>query len=523
MQQQTCTPSLQNTSIMQKEKDSSSFDIGMLIAFHNVVVHVFALTSSVLFGNGDVGLFVLQSRDILEDVIRAFIVRYGIGYIYQQQSSALSSKKKRKLVDYDRERASKCVRSDWFCPYPRFDDRQFERTFRLTRSMVERLVCSLADYDSFWLSSVDCCGRTSIDPIVKFLAAQKMICFDISFSAFKDYFQMGKSTARLCLEKLTRGIVKCPAISEHYLRAPTKSDARKIVSLHKKVYGIDGCLGSLDVTKIHWSACPVAWKGQFEGKEGYPTIGLEAVADYNLWIWHSAFGFPGSLNDINVWDRLPLLKSMLDGSHGDIEFSFNIGGEEFDLLYYCVDGIYPSLSWFLATINDPTTVLDSFYAPKQEGWRKSIERAFGVLKKKFLSIGTKCLLYHREDMFYLVTAAIVMHNMMVHERIRNDERESENFYDVSDVHSNDCDSDEDNGSTDDRTSDLNQNVVGDFDKMNMRDNVWKYAIVQKRWNELYSEENSLRLQDAVKKSVFKKHFGDDGTLDSLKWQKIMIL
>jgi hypothetical protein len=154
------------------------------------------------------------------------------------------------------------------------------------------------------------------------------------------------------------------------------------VSLHKKVYGIDGCLGCLDVTKIHWSACPVAWKGQFEGKEGYPTIGLEAVADYNLWIWHNAFGFPGSLNNINIWDRSPLLKSMLDGSHDNIDFTFNIGGEEFDQLYYCVDGIYPSLSWFLATINNPTAVLDSFYAPKQEDWRKSIERAFGVWKKK---------------------------------------------------------------------------------------------------------------------------------------------
>ena len=497
-------------------KDSGSFDIGMLVAYHNVLVHVFALTSSVLFHkNRDVGSFVLQSRDILEDVIRAFIDQYDIGYIYHEQSGALPSKKKRKLVDYDRERASKCVRSDWFCPYPRFNDRQFERTFRLKRSMVENLVCSLADYDSFWLSSLDCCGRTSIDPFVKFLAAQKMICYGVSYAAFKDYFQMGESTARLCLEKLTRGIVKCPAISEHYLRAPTKSDARKIVSLHKKVYGIDGCLGSLDVTKIHWSACPVAWKGQFEGKEGYPTIGLEAVADYNLWIWHSAFGFPGSLNDINVWDRSPLLESMLDGTHDNIDFKFTIDGENFEQLYYLVDGIYPSLSRFLATINDPTTTLDCFFAPKQEGWRKSIERAFGVLKKKFLSVGSKCVLYHREDMFYLVTASIVMHNMMVHERIGNEENESETFYDIGDIQSNVCDSDDEDGSRNDRTPEANQNVFADFDMSNMNDNVLKYAIVQKRWNKLYSEENSLRLQDAVKKSVFKKHFGDDGTLNPL--------
>ena len=34
--------------------------------------------------------------------------------------------------------------------------------------------------------------------------------------------------------------------------------------------------------------------------EGYATIGLEAVADYGLWIWHSAFGFPGALNDLRL-------------------------------------------------------------------------------------------------------------------------------------------------------------------------------------------------------------------------------
>ena len=100
--------------------------------------------------------------------------------------------------------------------------------------------------------------------------------------------------------------------------------------MHKKVYGIDGCSGCLDVTKVHWAACPVKWKGQVEGKEGFPTIGLKAVADYYLWIWHSAFGLPSSLNNTNIWDRLPLLQSMLDGHHDKIYFSFNIDGHDFD-------------------------------------------------------------------------------------------------------------------------------------------------------------------------------------------------
>jgi hypothetical protein len=114
---------------------------------------------------------------------------------------------------------------------------------------------------------------------------------------------MGESTGRLCVSMLCPHIVECDDISAYYLRFPTKQDARNITNLHKRQHGIDGMMGSLDVTKVHWANCPTAWHGQFKGEEGIPTISLEAVADYNLWIWHSAFGFPGSLNDLNIWEN----------------------------------------------------------------------------------------------------------------------------------------------------------------------------------------------------------------------------
>lgn len=71
---------------------------------------------------------------------------------------------------------------------------------------------------------------------------------------------------------------------------------------------------------------------------------------------------------------------------------------------------------------------------------------------------------------------------------------------------------------DDKNSNKNMsvcihNTAGNFITSNMRDSILKYSIIQQHWNRLHSEENSLRLQDAVEKFVFKKHFGDDGTLD----------
>jgi len=115
-------------------------------------------------------------------------------------------------------------------------------------------------------------------------------------------------------------------------------------------------------------------------------------------------------------------------------------------------------------------------------------------------------------MFYLVTATIVMHNMMVEVRVDNDEVDNENFYDIGDCHFHQTCLEDESGSEDSFESNVSM-AVGNFDLSHVRDSTLKYSIIQRHWNKLYLEETSLKLQNAVKKYIFKKHFGDDGTLD----------
>ena len=84
-------------------------------------------------------------------------------------------------------------------------------------NMVDILISNLANFDSFWTQTMYCCGRSSIDPIVKFLAGIKMISYGVSFSAYSDYYQMGERPAKLFFTKFCQGMVKCPAISDYYL------------------------------------------------------------------------------------------------------------------------------------------------------------------------------------------------------------------------------------------------------------------------------------------------------------------
>lgn len=337
---------------------------------------------------------------------------------------------KRKKKNYDRVRAYNSVMSDYLGPKPLFDDHQFERIFRVTTGRAEHIISSLSKYDTFWTQTYDALGKPSIAPEVKFLAAQKKLCYGVSFSAFQDYFQMGESTARLCVSKLTRGIVNCPELADVYLRNMSKHDAKRVVEMHKKQHGVNGMVGSLDVMKVHWGNCPTAWKGQFEGKDNEPLIGLEAVADYNLWFWHDCFGFPGALNDINIWEKSTLFESFQDGSFSELDFEYLINEEKFTELYVLVDGIYPELSRFLKTISVSLSKIDRNFSGWQEAKRKDTERAFGVLQKKFHFLVHAIQMHHREDIFYAVRACIAMHNMMVETRIQDNTEEDSSFYEV---------------------------------------------------------------------------------------------
>ena len=191
----------------------------------------------------------------------------------------------------------------------------------------------------------------------------------------------------------------------------------------------------MDVNQIPWGNCPTYLKGQHEGRKGVPTIALEAVIDTNLWFWHWCFGWPGALNDINVWDRSTLLNAILDGSFALIDFVYTINGEVFCVLYFLVDGIYPNLDRFAKTISVPLTLMDAYYVKWQESKRKDAERGFGVWEKKFHSMVHPIQLFHIEDIEYVVGGCICLHNMMVKERLRRDEEEDADYYET--VSSND--------------------------------------------------------------------------------------
>jgi hypothetical protein len=85
-----------------------------------------------------------------------------------------------------------------------------------------------------------------------------------------------------------------------------------------------------------------------------PTIVLEAVASYNLWIWHAYFGLPGSHNDINVLDQSPIFWNIVNGVAPKCEYTINsntytqglLGGWDLPWFFnYSEDDLCTSRTW----------------------------------------------------------------------------------------------------------------------------------------------------------------------------------
>nr|GEV25305.1 hypothetical protein [Tanacetum cinerariifolium] len=165
--------------------------------------------------------------------------------------------------------------------------------------------------------------------------------------ALDEYLQMGATTARTSLQMF------CKVVMELY--------------------------GSIDRTCWPWENCPVACKAQFyRGDHGPdPFILLEAKASNDLWIWHAFVGVSGMNNDVNVLRQSPFFNDLKPGRAPDVPFMAN--NVPYKRGYYLTDA------------------------------RKDVERAFGVLKKKWKLIKHPARGMSRRRLSDVMYTCIVLH------------------------------------------------------------------------------------------------------------------
>ena len=123
--------------------------------------------------------------------------------------------------------------------------------------------------------------KLGLSSLQKMTAALRMFAYGITTDFMDEYVRIAKSTAMMSLKKLVVAVVAI--FSEEYLRSQNNEDITRLLA-HGQNCGLPGMLGSIDCMHWKWKNCLAAWKGMYYGHIREPTIILEAVASYDLWI-----------------------------------------------------------------------------------------------------------------------------------------------------------------------------------------------------------------------------------------------
>ncbi|TVU25793.1 hypothetical protein EJB05_28302 [Eragrostis curvula] len=290
----------------------------------------------------------------------------------------------RRLVPKDHADGEARIMRHYFGANPVYTPEMFRRRFRMKRHVFIRILNGVHSVDRYFQQRENCTGLLGLSPLQKVVAAMRILAYGLPADAVDEYVQIGESTAREALYHFCSVVIA--AFGKEYLRSPTPADVARLLQV-----------------------------GQ---SRGFP-----AVASQDLWIWHAYFGLSGSCNDINVLQRSSIFSVYVRGKTPPIQFTVN--GRTYDMRYYLADGIYPEWPAFVKSVRHPMERKTEHFAAMQEGACKDIERAFGVLQTRWAVIRGPAYGWDRERLSDIMTACIIMHNMIVEDE--KDEATNTNF------------------------------------------------------------------------------------------------
>ncbi|CAL8169178.1 unnamed protein product [Prunus armeniaca] len=242
----------------------------------------------------------------------------------------------------------------------------------------------ICNYDAYFVQKCDATGVLGLLLEQKLTVVIRMLAYGASADQVDEIARMGKSTTLEALVRFFDAVENLYTMD--YLRRPTSRDLQQLLQ-KVEARGFPGMIGSFNCMHCQWKNCPTALQGDYGNRKGQKSIILEAVAGFDTWVWHAFFGVAGSQNDLNV-------------------LVYQIG-------YYLADDIYPRWTTFVKSIPNPRSQKQKLFSTYQEGYRKDVERCFGIIQARWLIIRGAARMFDEEILISIMITCIILHNMIV--------------------------------------------------------------------------------------------------------------
>ena len=226
-----------------------------------------------------------------------------------------------------------------------------------------------------------------------------------------DTFSVHKSTACRIIHRVTAAIAR---LRPNYVRFPTTGQERRdLMSSFFSSSGLPEVIGAIDCTHV-----PIQSPGGneaeiYRNRKGYFSINVQLISDQRGYIMDVVARWPGSVHDSTIFDHSGI-RALLETSPSD---GYLIG-----------DGGYACRRYLMTPVANPTTPAQTRYNAAHVAARNCIERANGILKRRFpaLKYGMRLKL---QNILPVIVAAVVVNNiaLMAGDEVPDDDEELSDF------------------------------------------------------------------------------------------------
>lgn len=270
-----------------------------------------------------------------------------------------------------------------------YDDDKFRERFRLTKVTTLTLLTKI-EKELEYLSD----RNNALPPILQLLIALRFYATGSFQLIISDLAGVVKATVCRTVHKVSTIIA---GLRSQYIKFPP-SDAERMETM-KEFYAIaqfPGVLGSIDCTHIPLMSPGGDDAEIYRNRKGYFSINVQTVANARLMITDIVARWYGSAHDVtifnNSWMRAQFENGLIGAGHllGDNGY-----------------GVKPYL---LTPLLTPNTEPEKRYNRCQISTRNTVERSYGVWKRRFpaMKLGMRIDV---DKVLVVIVATAVLHNM----------------------------------------------------------------------------------------------------------------
>ena len=282
---------------------------------------------------------------------------------------------------------------------------RFRRRFRVSYSVFIYICQRCKDLNIF--------GATKIPYEIRILIGLRILARGNCADDISEMSGIAESTVNTICHQFTEAFVT--HFYDEFVSFPAGERLKTVVKAYEDL-GFPGACGSMDVTHVRLHKCPHGLRVLATGKEGYPTLGFQAICAPNREILYCSRPYLGSYNDITITNDDVLCQAIQDGLLDGVEYKLT--GEDgiprrVSGGYVIVDGGYQQTSWLINPFGSACTIEEKRWSEWLESVRKDIECTFGILKARFRLFDQPLRFHKFEQIENAWKTCCILHNMLI--------------------------------------------------------------------------------------------------------------